>query len=67
MTLVVDRFVQPRQVVCDPFLLSRGGTALGAPPWGCRFTGADPQQSAIEDTKVILAKAGLAGEQNRSE
>ena len=62
MTLVVERFAQPGQVVCDPCLLGRGGTAVAAISMGCCFIGADPRWSAIEDTKNILAKAGLASD-----
>ena len=61
MALVVARFTQPGQVVCDPFLLGRGGTAVGALDKGCRFIGADPSGPAIEKTKKYLEKAGLGG------
>ena len=61
MTLVVARFTQPGQVVCDPFLLGRGGTAVGALDNGCRFIGADPSGPAIDSTKKFLEKARLGG------
>ena len=64
MASVVRRFIQPGQVVCDPFLLGRGGTAIEAITQGCRFIGADPSVSAIERTNGILTKADLAGGQD---
>ena len=64
MVSVARRFIQPGQVVCDPFLLGRGGTAIEAITQGCRFIGADPSVSAIERTNGILAKADLAGGQD---
>ena len=62
MVSLVRRFTQPGQVVCDPFLLGRGGTAVGALAGGCRFIGADPSASAMKRTKGILAQAGYAGD-----
>ena len=62
MVSLVRRFTQPGQVVCDPFLLGQGGTAIGALDNGCRFIGADPSASAMERTKKIVAQAGYAGD-----
>ena len=59
MALVVERFAHSGQVVCDPFLLGRGGTAFGAITKGCRFIGAAHHRSAIQTTRDILAKAGV--------
>ena len=59
MALVVERFAHSGQVVCDPFLLGRGGTAFGAITKGCRFIGAAPHRSVIQTTRDILAKAGV--------
>ena len=59
MALVVERFAHSGQVVCDPFLLGRGGTAFGAITKGCRFIGAASHRSAIQTTRDILAKAGV--------
>lgn len=61
MLQVVKRFIQAGQVVCDPCLMGRGGTALGSLTGGCRFIGADSSKWAIENTKKILAQAGYAG------
>ena len=62
MFQVVKHFIQAGQVMCDPCLLGRGGTAIGAMAMGCRFIGADPSKWAIEKTKDILAEAGYAGD-----
>jgi hypothetical protein len=48
MELVVERFARPGQVVCDPVMLDRSGTALGAGKLGCTFIGADRTQSCVE-------------------
>ena len=40
MALIVERFVRPGQVVCDPWMLDRSGVALGALQHGCFFRGA---------------------------
>ena len=62
MVSLVARFTQPGQMVCDPFILGRGGTAVGALDNGCRFIGADPSGPAMDRTKKILAQAGYAGD-----
>ena len=59
MVMVVARFTRPGQMVCDPFLLGRGGTAVGALGHGCRFIGADPSGPAIDSTKKFLEQTGL--------
>ena len=41
MALIVERFVRPGQVVCDPIPLDRASTALAARQHGCCFIGAD--------------------------
>ena len=40
MTRIVEHFVRPGQVVCDPWMLDRSGVALGALQHGCFFRGA---------------------------
>ena len=41
MALIVERFVRPEQVVCDPIPLGRASTALAARKHGCFFIGAE--------------------------
>ena len=40
MRLIIERFTQPGQVVCDPLLLGRGDSAVAAAGLGRRFIGA---------------------------
>ena len=40
MRLIIERFTQPGQVVCDPLLLGRGDSAVAAVGLGRRFIGA---------------------------
>ena len=40
MRLIIERFTQRGQVVCDPFLLGRGDSAVAAAGLGRRFIGA---------------------------
>ena len=40
MRLIIERFTQPGQVVCDPLLLGRGDSAVAAARLGRRFVGA---------------------------
>ena len=56
MSLVVQRFARPGQVVSDPFLLGRCGTAHGARNHGCIFVGADKDRSCIDRTRSLLAR-----------
>ena len=57
MSLIVRRFARRGQVVCDPFVLGRGGAAVGAMRQGCIFIGADQDSSCIDRTQSILARA----------
>ncbi len=57
MELVVERFARPGQVVCDPVMLDRSGTALGARKLGCTFIGADRNPSCVERVWNRLAGA----------
>ena len=57
MALAVQRITRPGQVVCDPFLLGRAGTALGARRNGCTFIGADRDQSCIQRVRKDLLEA----------
>ena len=61
MSLVVQRFARPGQVVSDPFLLGRCGTAHGARNHGCIFVGADKDRSCIDRTRSLLARLEGAG------
>ena len=57
MDLLVGRFCRPGQAVCDPVMLDRAGTALGARRMGCTFVGATKIQSCIDGIRVRLARA----------
>ena len=61
MSMVVQRFARPGQVVSDPFLLGRCGTALGARDRGCSFIGADKDRSCIDRTRSLLGRLDGAG------
>ena len=60
MRLIVERFTQPGQVVCDPVMLGRDTVALAALGAGCRFIGADTDQSSIDRVVYWLAKKGIS-------
>ena len=59
MRLIVQRFARPGQVVCDPIMLDRVGIAMGALEGGCRFIGAEKNQSCIDRVPSKLARAGI--------
>ena len=56
MKLVVERFARPGQVVSDPVMLDRSGTALAARKLGCTFIGADRTPSCVERVRKRLAE-----------
>ena len=58
MTLIVEKFVRPGQLVCDPFLLGMASTALAARKLGCLFVGADKNEASINLTWKYLAQDG---------
>lgn len=58
MTLIVENFVRPGQLVCDPFLLGMASTALAARKHGCPFVGADKNEASINLTWKYLAQDG---------
>ncbi len=60
MRLIVERFTQPGQVVCDPVMLGRDTVALAALGAGCRFIGADTDQSSIDRVRRWLERAGMS-------
>ena len=45
MDLIVKKLCRSGQTVCDPMMLDRAGTALGARRQGCTFIGATEHQS----------------------
>ena len=55
--MVVERFCKLGQVVCDPVMRDRAGTALAARRLGCIFVGASETQSSIDRIRVRLARA----------
>ena len=61
MELIVERFTRPGQVVCDPIMLDRGGTALAARKLGCNFIGAERIESCVRRIRNRLEEAEAAG------
>lgn len=60
MAMVVQRFTRPGYLVCDPWLLGRAGTALGAVRSGCTFIGASSDRSSRDLTLRRLSEAEAA-------
>ena len=56
MALIVERFVRPGQVVCDPIPLDKASSALAARKHGCYFIGADKDEVNLERIKRSLAR-----------
>ena len=56
MALIVERFVRPGQVVCDPTPLDKASSALAARRHGCYFIGADKDEVNLERIKRSLAR-----------
>ena len=76
MRQLVDLFAKPGQLVCDPGMLDRSGTALGARKSGCRFIGASERQDSIDqiiqrlkrEEEILTAQAApAAGEEGTDE
>ena len=61
MSMLVERFTRPGQVVCDPFLLGWRGTALGARRNGCSFIGGERDRSCLDRTRGYLVEAEGSG------
>ena len=61
MSMLVERFTRPGQVVCDPCLLGWRGTALGAWNGGRIFIGAEQELSCLNRTRRYLAEAEEQG------
>ena len=57
MELVEERFSRPGQVVCDPIMLDRSGTALAARRLGCTFIGAERIASFVQRIGNQLVEA----------
>ena len=55
---LLDRFVLPGQIVCDPFL-GGGTTALAARQCNCRFIGLDIDEKCVKTTQRRLAEMTL--------
>ena len=54
MRLIIERFTQPGQVVCDPLLLGRGDSAVAAAGLGRRFIGAWDDEGFIARLQARL-------------
>ena len=61
MSMLVERFTRPGQVVCDPFLMGWRGTALGARRNGCGFIGGERDRSCLDRTRGYLVEAEGSG------
>ena len=61
MSMLVERFTRPGQVICDPFLLGWRGTALGARRNGCSFIGGERDRSCLDRTRGYLVEAEGSG------
>ena len=57
MDLIVRKLCRPGQTVCDPLMLDRAGTALGARKRGCTFIGATEHQSCLDRIRKRLMEA----------
>jgi len=66
MRQIISRFVQPSQVVCDPFVGSgtTGVAALEVP--GVRFIGIDTDRQAIDIAKARLAETSASQKTSRN-
>ena len=68
MALIVERFVRPGQVVCDPILLDRASTALAARKHGCCFIGADTNDVNLDRIRRSLTRDdGDGGSESNSQ
>ena len=67
MRLIVQRFTRPGQVVCDPIMLDRAGVGLAALEGGCRFVGAERDQSCVDRVSRRLAETGMADKSSGQE
>ena len=56
MALIVERFARPGQVICNPILLHRAGTALAARKHGCYFIGADQDEVNLSRVRKALTQ-----------
>jgi site-specific DNA-methyltransferase (adenine-specific) len=56
MVDILERFTEPGQLVCDPFL-GAGTTALAAVQLGRRFVGSD-----IDNGQVMIAQGRLGAQ-----
>ena len=60
MTLIVERFTQHGQVVCDPITMGRNTVAFAALGAGRRFIGAGEDQTAMDSIRHWLDGAGIS-------
>ncbi len=57
MDLIVKKLCRSGQTVCDPMMLDRAGTALGARKQGCTFIGATEHQSSRDRIRKRMMEA----------
>lgn len=64
MDLIVKKLCRSGQTVCDPMMLDRAGTALGARKQGCTFIGATEHQSSRDRIRkrMMEAEVGCGGQ-----
>ena len=60
MRLVIERFTQHGQVVCDPVTMGRDTVAFAALGAGRRFIGAGEDQAAMDRLRHRLEGAGIS-------
>ena len=61
MDLIVRKWCRPGQTICDPMMLDRAGTALGARKQGCTFIGATEHQSCRDRIRKRMMEAEVDG------
>ena len=61
MDLIVRKLCRPGQTICDPIMLDRAGTALGARKQGCTFIGATEHQSCRDRIRGRMMEAEVGG------
>ena len=61
MDLIVRKLCRPGQTICDPIMLDRAGTALGARKLGCTFIGATEHQSCRDRIRGRMMEAEVGG------
>ena len=68
MAMIVEHFARPGQMICDPILQGRAGTALAARKHGCYFIGADHDEVNLDRVRKALTQdEGDVGSESNSQ